>query len=500
MESLVDNLNRTLAHSAGAIALVHRDRAVRYDQLAGNVNSVRAWLVARGITPGDRVAMVMDNSPEYVALYYGIQAAGAAAVALNVEAKHQDQASWIAHCGASLVVADIKYRAIGQYVGDVGVAVVNEGEQQSAWRWDDSRSSNSVEHTITGPGDVAAVIYTSGTTGHPKGVTLSHRNLYSNINAIVQYLELTADDSCVNVLPFFYSYGNSVLHIHIAVGGRLVLMDSMMYPAKVLEAIQLNRVTGFSGVPSTYALLLSRTKLEEHDLTSLRYVTQAGGPMPPALISRFLAAVPNARFFVMYGQTEASARLTYLPAERLEQKTGSIGIGIPGVTIEVRDEQGHPVAAGVQGELYARGQNIMIGYWDDPQQTAEVLENGWLKTGDLGYCDEEGFLYLVGRNKEMIKSGAHRISPKEIEEVIAELSDVAEVGVTGIPDELMGQVIKAVVVPRAGSSIKEMEIKRHCRERLAVYKVPKLVEFAENLPKTASGKIKRYMLGESLAR
>lgn len=196
----------------------------------------------------------------------------------------------------------------------------------------------------------------------------------------------------------------------------------------------------------------------------------------------------------MYGQTEATARLTYLPPERLEEKLGSAGIAIPKVTLEIRDERGTVLPPGQVGEIWARGPNVMLGYWNDPAGTAEALQNGWLRTGDLAYMDDEGYVYIQGRATEMIKSGAHRINPRDIEEAIGELEEVAEVAVVGVPDEILGQVIKAVIVLRPGARLDPLTVKAHCQSRIASFKIPKRVEFTTQLPKTASGKVKRFLL------
>jgi acyl-CoA synthetase (AMP-forming)/AMP-acid ligase II len=226
----------------------------------------------------------------------------------------------------------------------------------------------------------------------------------------------------------------------------------------------------------------------------MRYLTQAGGAMTRAAIQRMRQLVPSARFFVMYGQTEATARLTYLPPERLDEKLGSIGKALAGIDIEVRGPQGEVLPPGQTGELCARGPNIMLGYWRDEEATREAVVDGWLHTGDLAHTDEDGFLYIDGRVVEMIKVGSFRVSPLEIEEVLATLPGIAEMAVASMPDELLGQAVKAVLVLRDGATLDERQVKAHCRARLATYKVPKVVEFARELPRTSSGKIQRFKL------
>jgi acyl-CoA synthetase (AMP-forming)/AMP-acid ligase II len=284
------------------------------------------------------------------------------------------------------------------------------------------------------------------------------------------------------------------MHTHLAVGGKIVLENNFVYPNKVLEKMVEEGVTGFSGVPSTYALLLSRTKLKDYDLSKIRYMTQAGGAMAPANIKRFLNEITGVEFFVMYGQTEGTARLSYLSPENLLNKMGSIGKAVPGVTLEIHDVNGKVCPPGVTGEICAMGDNIMLGYWNDPETTREVIKDGWLRTGDLAHYDEDAYIYVDGRSSDMIKTGANRISPKEIEEVIAQLVEVEEVAVVGVPDELLGQVIKAIIVPAEGSVLEKRRVQAHCRKNLSMYKIPKIIEFTNKLPKTASGKVKRYML------
>lgn len=504
MSFLIDFLHASARTRPQAEAVVYEQRRVSYGELWRDVEAVARFLRARGLPPGGRVALVAENSPEYIAAYYGVLAAGGTVVALNTAARERDLLNWITHSGATWLFAHGGHTAWPALSRLCGVNVVRIGDASGAGiPWCDVLASAPVPGMADPrplPDSPAAIIYTSGTTGRPKGVTLSHRNLAANVRSILSYLPLGADARTLNVLPFYYSYGNSVLHTHLAAGGCLILENSLTYPHRVVERIAQESVTGFNGVPSTYALLLSRVNLESYDLSALRYVTQAGGAMSPATITRLAERLPHVRIYVMYGQTEATSRLSYLPPEMLPEKLGSAGIAIPGVTLEIRGEDGRVVPSGTVGEICARGDNIMLGYWDDPETTATVLVNGWLKTGDLAHMDDDGYLYIQGRRSDMIKSGAHRINPMDIEEAIAELEGVAEVAVVGVEDEILGQVIKAVVVPRPGETLEAMQVRAHCRERLASYKIPKYVEFAKALPRTASGKIKRFeLVGEDRA-
>ena len=302
--------------------------------------------------------------------------------------------------------------------------------------------------------DLCAILYTSGSTGLPRGATLRHRDLAANTRQILAYLHLTADDSVLSVLPFHYSFGNSLLLTHFAVGGRVVIDNRFAYPSTVVDTLERSRVSGFSGVPSHYAILAEKTDFLHRGWPYLRYLTQAGGGMTAALTQRLIDELPShVRLFVMYGQTEASPRLSYVPPERLREKLGSIWIPIPGVTLTIRDEHGRECAPGKVGEVVAAGENLMQGYWNDPAETALVLKADGLHTGDLGRKDDDGFIFLVDRIKNMIKVGANRVSPREIEDVIAEVAGVAEVCVAGVPDELLGEAVEAFVVVAPGADV-----------------------------------------------
>jgi long-chain acyl-CoA synthetase len=339
------------------------------------------------------------------------------------------------------------------------------------------------------------LLYTSGTTGQPKGVMLTHANLLANTASIVEYLGLTANDSTVAVLPFFHSFGNSVLLTHLAVGGSVYIENRFTYPSKVVETLQQVRPTGFSGVPATFYILLHRTPFLQRDWSFLRYISQAGGGMRVETIHRLRQAMPATRIYIMYGQTEASARLSYLAPELLEGHTGSIGKAIPGVEIRVVDANGKETATGEVGELTARGANVMAGYWNDPAATAEAIRDGWLYTGDMARRDADGFLYIVSRKSDFIKSASYRISPVEIEEVIASLGGIEDVAAIGVPDSLLGEAIAACVVCPDGRFDAEA-IRSQCLAQLPMFKVPRYILHVPEIPRTPSGKKKYYVLRE----
>ncbi|MGJ4804111.1 class I adenylate-forming enzyme family protein [Luteimonas sp. SDU82] len=490
METLVARLERTAAAMPDRTALQQDGRRLDYRGLHAAALDFAHSLRARGIAPGDQVALVLPNCIEAVVAWYGCWRAGAMVVPLNAQARERDFLPWLEHSGARLLIHDGSGDAArAAAAADVPVLPA----QQCLAGEGDGLGDDAADLLPPDPDALAAILYTSGTTGAPKGVALSHRNLAANTASILDSLGLRADDSTVSTLPFYYAYGASVLHTHLAVGARIVLEDNLVFPHLITEALARERATGFSGVPSTFALLLDRGQLDRHDLSSLRYLTQAGGAMAPAMARRVRAAFPQARLFVMYGQTEASARLTCLPPERFEDKAGSVGLPIADVEIQVRREDGSPAEAGEPGEVWARGPNVMAGYWQAPEATAATLVDGWLRTGDEGQLDTDGYLWLSGRRSDMIKTGAHRVHPQDVEEVIAELPGVREVAVAGLDDSLLGQVVAAFLVP-GDDAPTEMAVKAHCRQRLATYKIPKQVAFVSELPKTASGKIRRAAL------
>lgn len=337
----------------------------------------------------------------------------------------------------------------------------------------------------------AEIIFTSGSTGKPKGVIISHKNLIANTESIVKYLELSHNDRMLVVMPFYYCYGLSLFHTHLRAGGSIVFNNSFIFLGNIIRDLKEFKCTGFAGVPSHFQILLRKSdSFKKTIFPDLKYVTQAGGKLTPIFIDEFRESFPDVKFIVMYGQTEATARLSYLPPELYEKKKGSMGKGIPGVELKVVNEKGGKVKPGEIGEVIARGDNIMTGYFADEEATANALRNGWLYTGDLGTTDNDGYIYLTARKKEIIKVRGKRISPKEVEAVILEITDVIDCSVEGVDDEIEGEMLKATIVIRkeARDRVSTELIKEHCSKYLALYKIPHLYELKEELTISATGK------------
>lgn len=351
--------------------------------------------------------------------------------------------------------------------------------------------SNNITDEVFDQENCAEIIFTSGSTGKPKGVIISHKNLIANTTSIVTYLKLDHNDRMLVVLPFYYCYGLSLLHTHLRVGGSIVLNNSFIFLGRIITDLLDYKCTGFAGVPTHFQILLRKSdSFKNTNFPDLKYVTQAGGKLAPIFIDEFRQSLPYIKFIVMYGQTEATARLSYLPHELYVKKKGSMGKGIPGVELKVVDEDGVVVKPGDTGEVIARGDNIMTGYFADDEGTQNALRNGWLYTGDLGTVDDEGYIFLTARKKEIIKVRGKRISPKEIEAVILEIPEVIDCSVEGIEDEIEGEKIKATIVIKKdlNNPVTEESIKLHCSKHLALFKIPQVYDLKDNLTISATGK------------
>ncbi|MGA2788057.1 MAG: class I adenylate-forming enzyme family protein [Verrucomicrobiota bacterium] len=481
-----------------------------YGEINREADLVAGFLAGLGVGRGDRVAILLENSFDFIAAHFGALKAGAVEVSLNTEHTAETLKQLLSDCEAKVFIAGSKFSP--QWSGIIDdLPELQHVLTDRAPRKPVPAASRVQLHLlsevfqsnlrpVTAPAradiDLASIIYTSGSTGEPKGVMLSHLNLTSNTQSIVQYLGLRESDRMMVVLPFYYVYGRSLLYSHFLSGGSLVIDNRFAFPVTILNTMRDLEATGFAGVPSTFSILLNKSDLKSRKFPHLRFVTQAGGGMAPALQKQVVEVFRPARLFVMYGSTEAAPRLTYVEPEALPRKWGSIGRAIPNIEVIVSDEKGNRLPPGVTGEIAARGPNIMMGYWKSPAATAEVLRNGYYFTGDLGYEDPDGYIFLTGRSRDIIKAGGNRVSSKEIEDAVLEIPGVLEAAVIGVPDEILGEAIKVFVV-RCNSTLTEEEVKSHLQRSLPVFKHPKWVQFCDSLPKNQSGKILKAALREA---
>lgn len=505
-------LEASAARSPESIAVIDVRRAVNYGELDRLANRFANLLATYGVQRGDRVVIALENSIEWVGAYFGTQKAGAVPVPLPGGQRSDRLAHAIEDAQPSAALLDAA--AARDLAPTHPAAKVRTLFVTSRKPLADTNTPRAVhlepalDAASDAPVDIrcidqdlAAIIYTSGSTGEPRGVMLTHRNLVSNARSIVDYLALSNADRVMCVLPLYYVYGLSLLHTHVAVGGSLVLDNRFIFPNVVLQAMRDLHVTGFAGVPSTFALLLHKSNLDAIDLPSLRYVTQAGGGMPLTQIRQWLERGPRVPFFVMYGATEASARLAFLEPDRLADKTGSIGRPIPNVEILVLLDDGAVAQVGEVGELVARGSNVSRGYWNHPGETAARFGPQGYRTGDLGYRDDDGYFYLVGRRHDMIKVGGNRVGAREIEDVLHAFPGVFEAAVVPAPHAILGEVPCAFVALAGGAAVAPADILAFCRERLAPYKIPEQIIVTRELPKIAGvGKIDRLALRAEAAR
>jgi len=500
-------VNKFLENSAEKFpdkqAVWFKDNWLSFSEIEVKSNQLANFLKSRGIDRGDRVAILLENSFNYVIAYYAILKIGAITVALNTETKKEGLVYLLNDSESKAIITQKRFSkellpALNNtpYLKEVVIEQSNleQFKQIGHCNTTDINEIFSVE-SQNHPSvrcidiDIASIVYTSGSTGKPKGVVLTHHNIVANTKSIVEYLKLKSEDRIMVVLPFYYIYGKSLLNTHFSVSGSVVIDNRFAFPNSVLDTMKKTETTGFSGVPSTFMILLNKSSIRDYQFDSLRYITQAGGAMAPAIQKEVVKIFSPAELIIMYGATEASARLSYLEPNDLSNKWGSIGKAIPNVDLFIADNTGKPLPPNKEGQIVARGSNLMQGYWKDLDETNNVLKNGLYYTGDIGIVDDEGFLFVVGRTKDMIKVGGERISAKSVEEVILELKEVHEVAVIGVEDEILGEAIKAFIVFSDSVTLEEQEILKFCKKKLPQSKIPKYIEFIDSLVKNESGKI-----------
>lgn len=487
------------------LAVIHDQQRVTYSQLNKWVSRLAAFLQQAQVAKGDRVCLLLENSVAYIVAYYATLLAGGVAVPLSTDLKPRLFTSILEEIEPLVVITSKRFERFlnATEMPEKSIPIIiNQPEGKlspdvcdTVYDLDGILSSNQAElsdmeiHTW----DLASIIYTSGSTGTPKGVMLSHQNIVANTLAICDYQKLSYQDIHMVVLPFFYVMGSSLLNTHMAVGGTLVLNNRFAYIASVLKQMVEEKVTGLSGVPSTFAYLLHRSPLESYrdKLSSLRFCAQAGGHMSRQLKTELRRILPeHTKLFVMYGATEASARISYLDPDQLEKKIGSIGVPIKDVHINILNEHGHCLPPGQEGELVVKGPNIMSGYWKQPESSSRVLDDHGYHTGDLGYCDDDGFFYVTGRKDGLLKISGHRLNPEDIEEAMMESGLLIDIVVVGIPDPLQGTSLYALAEP-ISSDTEELDLLQRAGQKLPSFKLPRKIFFARALPKRSSGKIDR---------
>ncbi|MGO9085605.1 MAG: class I adenylate-forming enzyme family protein [Candidatus Sulfotelmatobacter sp.] len=499
VDYLMDNQAR-----ADAIALLTLNGEHSYGELRQGVEAVADFLIRSGAQKGDRVLLLSDNSLFWVVGYLGTLRAGCVSVPLAPGVSSEDLKFIIGSCAIrwGFIHGKVNREQLLVIPPECKIALERPVQLPDACKLDcvsfnDVLAPPSERNSypdIDEEKDLAAIMFTSGSTSKPRGVMVSHRNVICNTSSIIEYLKLTSQDRIMVVLPFFYCFGTSLLHTHLRVGGSLVTDPRFMFPDKVLVRMQETGCTGFAGVPSHYQILLRSSSFKKMEFPTLRYVQQAGGKLADALIRELRDALPAAKVFVMYGQTEATARLSYLPPDLLGTKLGSVGKGIPGTRLRVVDENGAPVLPGQVGEIVAEGNNIALGYWDAEGEDAVSFRNGLLYTGDLATVDEDGFIFIVDRSKDILKCGGTRSSCKAVEDALMEFDDLVEAAVIGVPDDLQGEAVKAFVVSRTKDGSLIERLRSFCIHRLPPHLIPKQIVVLDELPKGSGGKISKPAL------
>ena len=456
-------------------------RTIGPEVLPRLISSLGASLISAGLKEGDRVLIGCSLSPPSALVYLGAIYAGLVAIPVEERALIASTAALVEATSANAVWTETPLRSAGSAPsgrflhGDMGGA----GSQ------------------VKGPAprvatDLAALMGTSGSTGVPRFVMVSHGNLIANTEAIIRSQELAGDERAILILPISYCFGASVVHSHLYQGGSVVFDRRFMFPNKVLQAAADFKCTTFAGVPTVYNVLLRRSNVWNSSLPALRRFLQAGGRLAAAKVDEMRATFPRTKFYVMYGQTEATARISCLEPERWEGKQGSVGRPLDNVAVAIVDDQGNDLPPGQVGELLVNGPSICSGYWDDAEATRRTFRDGWLRTGDLARRDEDGYLWIEGRKEAFLKMRGVRVSFAEVEGKVSMIPGVDECAVLPVEHPEAGEAMALFIVPRAGTTIREEAVRRALPAHWALDSVRLVPE----LPKTSSGKVARSLLAE----
>jgi long-chain acyl-CoA synthetase len=492
--------------------LMYEGHRLTWRQLNERIDRLANGLRGLGITPGEHVAILAQNSHRYVEFYYAAARAGLVAVPLNWRLSVEELGYIAEHSESAALLVDTAFqhtavtlRALAPRIRHT-IVLDGSAPQMAGYEQLLHESSARPHQQPRDENAMCVLMYTGGTTGRPKGVMLSHRNLLAATVGCALAARLSPSDSTLMILPLFHIALWPVLTLHY-LGARAVI-TARFDLAHVLDTVQRERITHVNVVPTIVALLLSFPDLDRYDLSSLRLLTYAGAPIPFELLMRMRERFPALDLAQGYGLTEASSIVALLDAEAHRHADTEAGrrrlrsAGREALTTAVRivDERGQEVPCGTMGEISARGANVMLGYWKDPQLTDTTLRDGWLRTGDIGFLDADGFIYLIDRKNDMIITGGENVYPREVEEVIYKHPAVLECAVLGVPDPVWGEAIKAVVALKPNQTATAEEIMALCAQHLAGYKKPRSVDFMESLPKTSIGKIARRQVRDSYTR
>jgi long-chain acyl-CoA synthetase len=468
------------------VAIKLDDAELTYAALDGASTHIAGLLAEHGFQRGDRVGIMLPNVPYFPVVYYGVLRAGGIVVPMNVLLKKREVAYYLSDSGAKLLFAWHGFAEDAQAGAEQAGAeclLVEPGEFEQQV----GAASPVTDVADTADDDTAVLLYTSGTTGQPKGAELTHANLTLNARGSAHLFDLGSEGIMLGALPLFHSFGQTCgMNATISDGATLTLLPRFE-PGKALEIIQRDQVNVFQGVPTMYGAMLHHPDRERYDVSSVQLCSSGGSAMPVELLRGFEEAF-GCKILEGYGLSESSPVASFNHRDR-ERKPGSIGTPIKDVEMRVLDEDGNEVAQGEVGEIVIRGYNVMKGYWQRPEETAETIVDGWLHTGDMGRVDEDGYFYVVDRKKELIIRGGYNVYPREIEEVLYEHPAVREAAVLGVPHDEYGEEVGAAVVLKDGESATPDELRDFVKEQVAAYKYPRVVWLVDDLPKGPTGKI-----------
>ena len=484
-------IERAARHFPDQPALVFEGQTTPYAELLTVVQRVAAGLAAAGMQAGDRVALVLPNTPAFVVAYQACQWVGAVTVSVNVMLTTEELRYLLDDSGARMVfTTEALWPALAPLV-DARNAIICDGSVDGMQVLDAfGFDCPAAPILYRDRDDPAAILYTSGTTGKQKGATLSVGNVVSNTEATRQYLRIDPDDRLLLFLPLFHVFGqNFIMNSAFAAGATLVL-HRRFDREQVLDSIARDGVTMFFAVPTIYIMLLD-SGTRPAALASVRYFFSAAATMPVEVAERW-KNVFGKPIFEGYGLSETSPFASY--NHPWHHKPGSVGTAIANVELRIVDTDDNEVERGTWGEICIKGPNVMLGYWNRTEETRDALRGGWFHSGDIGYMDEAGFVFIVDRTKDMINAAGFKVWPREVEEVLYEHPAVGECAVYGVPDPVKGEVAVAAIVLAAGASVTPEELERYCRERLATYKIPRSFDLVASLPKNATGKILKRVL------